>query len=55
MSLNDWKEDSQSKLVGDQEKPLNDGAAAESQQDGDFWDHSQNGVVENEVEAVAER
>lgn len=54
MSLNDWKEDSQSKLVGDQEKPLNDGAAAESQQDGDFWDHSQNGVVENEVEAVAD-
>lgn len=54
MSLNDWKEDSQSKLVGDQEKPLNDGAAAESQQDVDFWDHSQNGVVENEVEVVAE-
>ena len=54
MSLNDWKEDSQSKLVGDQEKPLNDGAAAESQQDVDFWDHKQNGVVENEVEVVAE-
>ena len=54
MSLNDWKEDSQSKLVGDQEKPLNDGAAAESQQDVDFWDHSQNGVVENEVDVVAE-
>lgn len=52
MSLNDWKEDSQSKLVGDQEKPLNDGAAAESQQDVDFWDHKQNGVVENEVEVV---
>ena len=54
MSLNDWKEDSQSKLVGDQEKPLNDGMSAESQQDVDFWDHSQNGVVENEVEVVAE-
>ena len=54
MSLNDWKEDGQPKLVGDQEKPLNDGAAAESQQDVDFWDHKQNGVVENEVEVVAE-
>ena len=41
-------------LVGDQEKPLNDGAAAESQQDVDFWDHNQNGVVENEVEVVAD-
>ena len=54
MSLNDWKEDDQPKLVGDQEKPLNDGAAAESQQDVDFWDHKQNGVVENEVEVVAD-
>ena len=54
MSLNDWKEDGQPKLVGDQEQPLNDGAAAESQQDVDFWDHSQNDVVENEVEVVAD-
>ena len=54
MSLNDWKEDGQPKLVGDQEKPLNDSVAAESQQDVDFWDHKQNGVVENEVEVVAE-
>ncbi len=54
MSLNDWKEDGQSKLVGDQEKPLNDGAAAESQQDSDFGDHNQNSVVENEVEVVAD-
>ena len=54
MSLNDWKENGQLKQVGDQEKPLNDGAAAESQQDVDFGDHNQNGVVENEVEAVAE-
>nr|WP_283119041.1 hypothetical protein [Neisseria sp. HMSC065C04] len=54
MSLNDWKEDGQSKQMGNQEKPLNDGAAAESQQDVDFWDHNQNGVVENEVEAVAD-
>ena len=54
MSLNDWKEDGQPKLVGDQEKPLNDGVSAESQQDGDFGDHNQNGVVENEVEAEAD-
>lgn len=54
MSLNDWKEDGQPKLVGDQEQPLNDGAAAESQQDVEFWDRKQNGVVENEVEAVAD-
>ena len=54
MSLNDWKEDGQPKQMGDQEKPLNDSAAAESQQDVDFWDHSQNGVVENEVEVVAD-
>lgn len=54
MSLNDWKEDGQPKQIGDQEKYLNDGTAAESQQDVDFWDHNQNGVVENEVEAVAE-
>ena len=54
MSLNDWKEDGQPKQMGDQEKPLNDGAAAESQQDVDFWDHSQNSVVENEVEVVAD-
>ena len=54
MSLNDWKEDGQPKQMGDQEKPLNDGAAAESQQDVDFWDHNQNGVVENEVEVVAD-
>ena len=54
MSLNDWKEDGQPKQIGDQEKPLNDGAAAESQQDVDFWDHNQNGVVENEVEVVAD-
>lgn len=40
--------------MGDQEQPLNDGAAAKSQQDIDFWDHKQNGVVENEVEVVAE-
>ena len=40
MSLNDWKEDGQSRLVGDQEKPLNNGAAAESQQDVDFWERS---------------
>ena len=40
--------------MGDQEKPLNDGAAAKSQQDIDFWDHKQNGIVENEVEVVAE-
>ncbi|MGN6982134.1 hypothetical protein ACTHS3_12170, partial [Neisseria sp. P0009.S007] len=53
MSLNDWKEDGQPKQIGDHEKPLNDGAAAESQQDVDFWNHSQNGVVENEVEVVA--
>ena len=52
MSLNDWKENGQPKQMGDQEKPLNDGAAAESQQDVDFWDHSQNG--ENEVEVVAD-
>ena len=54
MSLNDWKEDGQPKQIGDQEKPLNDGAAAESQQDVDFWDHNQNGVAENEVETVAD-
>lgn len=54
MSLNDWKEDGQPKLVGDQEKPLNDSVAAESQQDVDFWDHNQNGVAENEVEVVAD-
>ena len=54
MSLNDWKEDDQSRLLGDQEKPLNDGTAAESQQDVDFWERKQNGVVENEVEAVAD-
>ena len=54
MSLNDWKEDGQPKQMGDQEKPLNDGAAAESQQDVDFWDHNQNGVAENEVETVAD-
>ncbi|KZC77314.1 hypothetical protein TW89_0898 [Neisseria flavescens] len=54
MSLNDWKEDGQPKQIGDQEKPLNDSVAAESQQDGDFGDHNQNGVVENEVEAVAD-
>ena len=54
MSLNDWKENGQLKQVGDQEKPLNDGAAAESQQDVDFWDHNQNGVAENEVETVAD-
>ncbi|MGN6955711.1 hypothetical protein ACTHT3_17895, partial [Neisseria sp. P0015.S004] len=41
------------KQIGDQEHPLNDGAAAESQQDVEFWDHKQNGVVENEVEVVA--
>jgi hypothetical protein len=52
MSLNDWKENGQPNQMGDQEKPLNDGAAAESQQDVDFWDHSQNG--ENEVEVVAD-
>ncbi|WP_445165013.1 Pycsar system effector family protein [Neisseria subflava] len=40
--------------MGDQEKPLNDSAAAESQQDVDFWDHNQNGVVENKVEVVAD-
>ena len=33
MSLNDWKEDGRPKQMGDQEKPLNDGTAAESQQD----------------------
>ena len=54
MSLNDWKENGQPKQMGDQEKPLNDGAAARSQQDVDFWDHNQNGVVENEVEVVAD-
>ena len=54
MSLNDWKEDGRPKQMGDQEKPLNDGAAAESQQDVDFWDRNQNGVVENEVEVVAD-
>mgnify|MGYP003082821041 FL=1 len=54
MSLNDWKEDGQPKQMGDQEKPLNDSAAVESQQDVDFWDHKQNGVVENEVEVVAD-
>ena len=54
MSLNDWKEDGQPKQIGDQEQPLNDGAAARSQQDVDFWDHSQNSVVENEVEVVAD-
>ena len=36
MSLNDWKEDGRPKQMGDQEKPLNDGAAAQSQQDVDF-------------------
>jgi len=54
MSLNDWKEDGRPKQMGDQEKPLNDSAATESQQDVDFWDHNQNGVVENEVEVVAD-
>ena len=54
MSLNDWKEDGQPKQMGDQEQPLNDGAAAKSQQDVEFWDHKQNGVVENKVEVVAE-
>ena len=54
MSLNDWKEDGQPKQIGDQEQPLNDGAAARSQQDVEFWDHKQNGVVENEVEVVVD-
>ena len=54
MSLNDWKEDDQSRLVGDQEKPLNDGAATESQQDGDFGDHNQDSAAKNEVEAVTD-
>ena len=54
MSLNNWKEDDQPKLVGDQEKPLNDGAATESQQDGDFGDHNQDSAAKNEVEAVAD-
>lgn len=54
MSLNDWKEDGQPKQIGDQEQPLNDGTAAKSQQDIDFWDHKQNGVVENEVEVVVD-
>ena len=54
MDLNDWKEDGRPKQMGDQEKPLNDSAATESQQDVDFWDHNQNGVVENEVEVVAD-
>ena len=54
MSLNDWKEDGQPKQMGDQEQPLNDGAAAKSQQDVEFWDYKQNGVVENEVEVVAD-
>ena len=54
MSLNDWKEDGRPKQMGDQEKPLNDSAATESQQDVDFWDHNQNGVSENEVEVVAD-
>lgn len=40
--------------MGDQEQPLNDGTAAKSQQDVEFWDHKQNGIVENEVEVVAE-
>lgn len=54
MSLNDWKEDGQSRLLGDQEKPLNDGAAADSQQDVDFWERNRNNTVENEVEVAAE-
>ena len=54
MSLNDWRKMVGRSRWGDQEKPLNDGAAAQSQQDVDFWDHSQNGVVENEVEVVAD-
>lgn len=54
MSLNDWKEDSQSKLVGDQEKPLNDGVSADSQQDVDFWERNRNNTVENEVSVAAE-
>lgn len=52
--MNDWKEDGQPKQMGDQEQPLNDGTAAKSQQDVEFWDHKQNGIVENEVEVVAE-
>lgn len=54
MDLNDWKDNGRLKQMGDQDKPLNDGAAAESQQDVDFWDRNQNNTVENEVEVAAE-
>ena len=54
MDLNDWKENVRQKQMGDQGKSLNDGSAADSQQDVDFWNRNRNNTVENEVEVAAE-
>ena len=54
MDLNDWKENGRQKQMGDQGKSLNDGSAADSQQDVDFWDRDRNNTVENEVGVAAE-
>ena len=54
MDLNDWKENGRPKQMGDQDKSLNDGVSADSQQDVDFWDRDRNNTVENEVEVAAE-
>lgn len=54
MDLNDWKENGRPKQMGDQDKSLNGGVSADSQQDVDFWDRNQNNTVENEVEVAAE-
>ena len=54
MDLNDWKEDGRPKQMGDQDKSLNGGVSADSQQDVDFWDRNRNNTVENEVEVAAE-
>ena len=54
MDLNDWKENGRPKQMGDQDKSLNDGVSADSQQDVDFWDRNRNNTVENEVEVAAE-
>ena len=50
MSLNDWKEDGQPKQMGNQEKPLNDGVSADSQQDVDFGKESQTQKRQGEKE-----
>lgn len=54
MDLNDRKENGRPKQMGDQDKSLNDGVSADSQQDVDFWDRNRNNTVENEVEVAVE-